>query len=226
MMEATGDRRLQTDCRGVRAAVKFHLVVAAVFVWSLFCVANHPIAASEPGRAYTLKPLQDKPPPSDIRLIVNEPTGWRKFGKEDANLIAFVPITAPSPNPYTTPNFAAQLEVTSSLIRDLKISKEHLQDPNKTSLVTWMSSGTNIEGVRKVMVFDAGSFGKLPIWLVQGEDYSYYLVIIVTDEVVVEVGLKREGAQGSVPHFYTFLLDDDLIRPVRGRDAATVTSRI
>ena len=56
-----------------------------------------------------------------------------------------------------------------------------------------MSTGTKIELIKKVTVFDAGRFDELPIWLIQGEECIYYLVIIVRDGVLLEAGLRSEN---------------------------------
>jgi hypothetical protein len=129
---------------------------------------------------------------SEMRLVISPPAGWRVWIK-DATLATFVPAETPTPIPGVGPNLRAELLVTSNLIRDRRLPKEQLGDPNKTSLLTWMDSGTKIVRIQKVGVFDSGNFGELPIWLIQGEGYSYYLVLIVTDEVEVEVALRSEN---------------------------------
>jgi hypothetical protein len=157
-----------------------------------------------------LTPIQHYGKASGIRLVVSQPAGWRRWGEEDPSIVAFVPDETPTPVPYTTPYHMAQLEVTSEMVGDLKVSEKELENPRNASLANWMSSGTDIELIKKVKVFDAGRLGKLPIWLIQGKDYSYYLVVTVRDGVQLQVGLrsdsralpgekgKREAARGRV----------------------------
>jgi hypothetical protein len=56
-----------------------------------------------------------------------------------------------------------------------------------------MSTGTKIDLIKKVTVFGAGRFGDLPIWLIRGEECSYYLVIIVRNGVLLETALRSEN---------------------------------
>ena len=42
-------------------------------------------------------------------------------------------------------------------------------------------------------VFNAGRLGKLPIWLIQGKAYSYYLVVTVRNGVQLEIGLRSDS---------------------------------
>jgi len=125
-------------------------------------------------------------------------------------MVAFVSDETPTPAPYTTPDLSAEFVVTCQMSSNLNVTGEELKSPKNASLVLWMSTGTKIELIKKATVFDAGKFGKLPIWLIEGEEVSYYLVIIVSDGVQLQVGLrsdnraltgekgKREAARGRV----------------------------
>jgi len=131
--------------------------------------------------------------PSKIRLVINQPAGWRRWGKNDSFIAAFIPEETPTAVPYTTPNLVAELVVTSEMISDLNGSGRELENPRNTSLVNWMSSGTDIGRIKRLKTFDAGKYGKLPVWLIEGKDCSYHLVIIVKDGVRVEIGLRSEN---------------------------------
>jgi hypothetical protein len=181
-------------------------------IWAQSAACAIAVLAASPSiaRDYMLTPIQHYGQASGIRLVVSQPAGWRRWGEEDPSMVAFVPDETPTAVPYTTPYHMAQLEVTSEMVGDLKVSGKELENPRNASLVSWMSSGTDIELIKKVKVFDAGRLGKLPIWLIQGKAYSYYLVVTVRDGVQLQVGLrsdsraltgeksKREAARGRV----------------------------
>jgi len=171
-------------------ARRFFAAIGRCFVASAIAVLA---AAPSLAHDYMLTPMEFHGHPSGSRVIIRQPPGWRRWGKDDSSIVAFIPEKTRNPVPYTTPNLVAELVVTSSLIKDLKLSKEHLEDPNKTSLVAWMSSGTEIERIETLKGFDAVKYGKLPVWLIEGKDCSYHLVIIVKDDVRVEVGLRSEN---------------------------------
>jgi hypothetical protein len=163
--------------------------------WARFVASAIAVLAATPSLAndYVLTPMEFHGGPSGIRLVISQPAGWRCWGKKDSSIAAFIPEETPTAVPYTTPNLVAELVVTSEMISDLKVSGKELENPRNASLVNWMSSGTDIERIKTLKAFDAGKYGKLPIWLIEGTDCSYHLVIIVRDGVRVEVGLRSEN---------------------------------
>ena len=163
--------------------------------WARFVASAIAVLVAVPCLAndYVLKPMEFHGGPSGIQLIISQPAGWRHWGKNDSSIAAFIPEETLTPIPYTTPNLVAELVVTSEMISDLKVSGDELENPRNASFVNWMSSGTDIERIKTLKAFDAGKYGKLLIWLIEGKDCSYHLVILVRDGVRVEVGLRSEN---------------------------------
>jgi hypothetical protein len=162
--------------------------------------------ASSFGSVYELTPFREFRRPTytshqaPIRVLVPQPDGWRRWGKEDSSMVAFVPNDMPTPPPGIGVYVPAELVVTCQMSSNLNVTGKELENPRNASLVLWMSTGTKIQHIKKETVFDAGRFGKLPIWLIQGEHSSYYLVVVVRDGVQLEIGLRADNeALGGQP---------------------------
>lgn len=108
-------------------------------------------------------------------------------------MVAFVPNETPTPPPDVGVYVPAELIVTCQMSSNLNVTGKELKNPRNASLVLWMSTATKIQHIKKETVFEAGRFGRLPIWLIQGEHSSYYLVVAVRDGVQLEIGLRADN---------------------------------
>ncbi len=111
------------------------------------------------------------------------PEGWQYRGPDSQTMLGFVLHGTPTPPPGVNLVPQVQLLVTSHLAREVTVPKERLEDPKYSLTATWMEGGTPIEEFRKVESIDAGPYGTLPLWLIRGGAYSYYLVIIQREGV-------------------------------------------
>jgi hypothetical protein len=172
----------------------------------VFTTATVAVASSF-GSVYELRPFREFSRPSSpshqpaIRVLVPQPDGWRRWDNaESSRMVSFVPNDTPTPPPGVGANLPAELVVTCQMSSNLNVRGKELENPRHASLVLWMSTGTKIQHIKKETVFEARRFGKLPIWLIQGEHSSYYLVVVVRDGVQLEIGLRADNeALGGQP---------------------------
>ncbi len=181
---------------------------------AIACLAERPVSAHE----HIIKPIQHFGIPSSIRIIAALPKGWQDWGGDNNTMISFVPHGAPTPAHGITPPIEVQLAVTSHLAREVTISKDRLENPRNSLTATWMESATRIKEFEELESFDGGLYGKLPLWLVRGGAYSYYLVIIHREDVLVEVSLRSDAGVAKLKDYAPDL--KRLVRSIRieGRD--------
>ena len=140
---------------------------------------------------YVIIPIQHFGKPCGIRITVPPPEGWQYRGTGSQTMLGFVLRGTPTPPPGVDLVPQVQLVVTSHLAREVTVPKERLEDTKYSLAATWMEGGTPIEEFRKVESIDAGPYGTLPLWLIRGGAYSYYLVIIQREGVLIEAALRR-----------------------------------
>lgn len=152
------------------------------------CLVGRPVSAHE----YKIKPIQHFGNASSIQIVVASPQGWQEWGG-DNTMIAFVPRGAPTPAQGITPPIQVQLAVTSQLAREVSVPKDQLENPRNSLTAVWMASGTRIRQFKRLKSFDAGLYGRLPLWLVRGDACSYYLVILQRRGILIEVSLRSDA---------------------------------
>lgn len=164
-------------------------------------------------REHVISPIQHFGKPTAIRIIASPPEGWQDWGEGEETIVGFVLRGTPTPPPHVGVQPAVQLLVTGEVVSDLTGPRERLGDPKDSLTATWMQSGTRIKEFKKVESFDGGPYGTLPLWLIRGAAYSYYLVIVQREGVLVEVSLRSEAGVSKLKEYAPDL--KRLVRSIR-----------
>jgi hypothetical protein len=145
---------------------------------------------------FTLTPSStwgEKPVENGVTVLCSSPTGWEEDRNPDSEYagsksakVFLNSLHKSRGSPYI---------VISSSIRSTHDSGDTVMsaDPKNSEAAMWLDTATEIEGYKKLEVFDAGPNGKLPVWLIRSKGNDCNLtILIVRGPIRVEVSGMME----------------------------------